>query len=159
MSGELIVKSKSGFRGGISFLLTAVVVLAVMLPLARMMKNLLEQGMMTQIGFAILVPVLIVVLRPELEKLLPGGGQKGTTEVLPWVIRGGILMLGETEIPLKTIKKVYCWQKGNAWTVNIETTGRNQLFHSVSGPEEEESVQRLYELVDALGYRSQWKEV
>ena len=157
MSGELIVKNKKSTKSLLAFLLTAAVVLAVMLPMARMMKNLLEKGTMTQIGFAILVPVLIVVLRPELEKLLPGG-QKGA-EALPWAIRGGILTLGTREIPLKTIKMVYCWQKGTAWTINIETTGRNQLLRSAGGPEEEESVQRLYELVDALGYRSQWKEV
>ena len=157
MSGELIVKSKSGSRGVLSFLITAAALLAVMLPLARLLRAQLEKGTMTQIGFAILVPVLIVVLRPELEKLLPGGKQGVVT--MPWAIHGGILTLGETEIPLKTIKRVYCWQKDSAWTINIETTGRNQLLRSVGGPEEEESVQRLYELVDALGYRSQWKEV
>ena len=157
MSGELIVKNKGGAKGALSFLVTAALVLVVMLPLARMMLTRMATGMLTQIGIAILVPVLIVVLRPEMEKLLPGGKQ--TTELLPWVIRGGVLTLGETEIPLKTIKMVYCWQKGNAWTINIETTGKNQLLRSVGGADEEESVQRLYDLVDALGYRSQWKEV
>ena len=157
MSGELIVKNKNGSKRALSFLVTAVVVLAVMLPLARMLRTQLEKGTMTQIGFAILIPVLIVVVRPEMEKLFFGGKQ--VTEILPWSISSGSLMLGDTEIPLKTIKMVYCWQKGNAWTVNIETTGKNQLLRSVGGPDEEESVQRLYELVDALGYRSQWKEV
>ena len=157
MSGELIVKNKNRLKSALSFLVTAVVVLAVMLPLARMLRTQLEKGTMTQIGFAILIPVLIVVVRPEMDKLFSGGKQ--VTEILPWSISSGSLMLGETEIPLKTIKMVYCWQKGNAWTVNIETTGKNQLLRSVSGPDEEESVQRLYELVDALGYRSQWKEV
>ena len=157
MSGELIVKNKNRLKSALSFLVTAVVVLAVMLPLARMLRTQLEKGTMTQIGFAILIPVLIVVVRPEMDKLFSGGKQ--VTEILPWSISSGSLMLGDTEIPLKTIKMVYCWQKGNAWTVNIETTGKNQLLRSVSGPDEEESVQRLYELVDALGYRSQWKEV
>ena len=157
MSGELIVKNKNRLKSALSFLVTAVVVLAVMLPLARMLRTQLEKGTMTQIGFAILIPVLIVVVRPEMDKLFSGGKQ--VTEILPWSISSGSLMLGDTEIPLKTIKMVYCWQKGNAWTVNIETTGKNQLLRSVGGPDEEESVQRLYELVDALGYRSQWKEV
>ena len=157
MSGELIVKNKNRSKSALSFLVTAVVVLAVMLPLARMLRTQLEKGTMTQIGFAILIPVLIVVVRPEMDKLFSGGKQ--VTEILPWSISSGSLMLGDTEIPLKTIKMVYCWQKGNAWTVNIETTGKNQLLRSVGGPDEEESVQRLYELVDALGYRSQWKEV
>lgn len=157
MSGELIVKNKKGGKGFLSFLITAAVVLAVMIPLARMLRVQLEKGTMTQIGFAILVPVLIVVLRPEMEKLLSGG--KEPNMALPWSIANGVFMLGETRIPLKTIKMVYCWQKGSAWTINIETTGSNQLLRSVDGPDKEESVQRLYELVDALGYRSQWKEV
>lgn len=157
MSGELIVKNKKGGKGFLSFLITAAVVLAVMIPLARMLRVQLEKGTMTQIGFAILVPVLIVVLRPEMEKLLSGG--KEPNMALPWCIANGVFMLGETQIPLKTIKMVYCWQRGSAWTINIETTGRNQLLRSVDGPDKEESVQRLYELVDALGYRSQWKEV
>ena len=157
MSGELIVKNKNGSKRALSFLVTAAVVLAVMLPMARMLRDQIEKGTLTQIGFAILIPVLIVVVRPEMEKLFSGGKQ--VTETLPWSISGGTLMLGETEIPLKTIKMVYCWQKGSAWTINIETTGKNQVLRSVDGPDEEESVQRLYELVDALGYRSQWKEV
>lgn len=157
MSGELIVKNKKGGKGFLSFLITAAVVLAVMIPLARMLRVQLEKGTMTQIGFAILVPVLIVVLRPEMEKLLSGG--KEPNMALPWCIANGVFMLGETQIPLKTIKMVYCWQRGSAWTINIETTGSNQLLRSVDGPDKEESVQRLYELVDALGYRSQWKEV
>lgn len=157
MSGELIVKNKKGGKGFLSFLITAAVVLAVMIPLARMLRVQLEKGTMTQIGFAILVPVLIVVLRPEMEKLLSGG--KEPNMALPWCIANGVFMLGETQIPLHTIKMVYCWQRGSAWTINIETTGRNQLLRSVDGPDKEESVQRLYELVDALGYRSQWKEV
>ena len=157
MSGELIVKNKGGSKSVLSFLVTAALVLVVMLPMAHVMKGLLEKGTMTQIGFAILIPVLIVVIRPQTERLFSSGKQ--VTKTLPWSISGGILMLGETEIPMKTIKMVYCWQKGSAWTINIETTGKNQVFRSVGGPDEEESVQRLYELVDALGYRSQWKEV
>ena len=157
MSGKLIVKNKNGTKSVLSFLITAVVVLAVMIPMARMLLTRAQTGLLTQIGIAILVPVLIVVLRPEMDKLLSGGKQISNT--LPWVIQNGTLMLGDTEIPLKTIKMVYCWQKGSAWTINIETTGKNQLLRSVSGPDEEESIQRLYELVDALGYRSQWKEV
>lgn len=156
MSGELLVKNQKGGKSALSFLITAAVVLAVMLPMARMLLGSEKTGLLTQIGFAILVPVLIVLLRPQMDRLLSGG--KTPAGTLPWRIADGALTLGETEIPLKTIKMVYCWQKGSAWTVNIETTGKNQLLRSVDGEDEEESVQRLYELVDALGYRSQWKE-
>lgn len=156
MSGELLVKNQKGGKSALSFLITAAVVLAVMLPMARMLLGSDKTGLLTQIGFAILVPVLIVLLRPQMDRLLSGG--KAPVGTLPWRIADGALTLGETVIPLKTIKMVYCWQKGSAWTVNIETTGKNQLLRSVDGDDEEESVQRLYELVDALGYRSQWKE-
>ena len=158
MSGELIVKNKGGSKSVLSFLITAVVVLAVMLPMARMMQNLLEKGTMTQIGFAILIPVLIVVVRPEMEKLLSGGKQN-PVRTIPWSIRNRTLTLGETEIPMKSIKNVYCWQKNGRWTINIETTGKNQLLHSAEGADAEDSIQSLYDLVDVLGYRSQWKEL
>ena len=158
MSGELIVKTKGGSKSVLSFLITAAVVLAVMLPMARMMQNLLEKGTMTQIGFAILIPVLIVVLRPEMEKLLTGG-RKEPVRTIPWSIRNRTLALGDTEIPMKSIKNVHCWQKNGRWTINIETTGKNQLLHSAEGAEAEDSIQSLYDLVDALGYRSQWKEI
>ena len=67
-----------------------------------------------------------------------------------------LLTLGETEIPQKTIKMVYSWEKDGDWTVNIETTGKNQLLRSVEG--DARSVRQLYALVDALGFRSQWRE-
>ena len=159
MSGELIVKNKGGSKSALSFLITAVVVLAVMLPMARMMRNLLEKGTMTQIGFAILIPVLIVVLRPEMEKFLTSGRKEEPVRNIPWSIRNRTLTLGETESPMKSIKMVHCWQKNGQWTINIETTGKNQLLHSAEGADAEDSIQSLYDLVDALGYRSQWKEI
>jgi hypothetical protein len=54
---------------------------------------------------------------------------------------------------------VHCWQKNGAWTINIETTGKNRLLKSADGADAEDSIQSLYDLVEALGYRSQWKEV
>ena len=158
MSGEVIVKNKSGSKGTLSFLVTAAVVLAVMLPMARVLLTRIQTGLLTQIGIAVLVPVLIVVLRPEMDKLISGGKQE-PVQTIPWSIQNRILTLGETEIPMKTIKMVYCWQKNGRWTINIETTGKNQLLHSAEGAEAEDSIQSLYDLVDALGYRSQWKEV
>ena len=149
MSGELIVKNNDSKKNLLAFLITAVVVLAVMLPLARML--------LTQIAIAILVPVLIVVLQPEMMKLLSGG--RKVTSTIPWSVQNRVLMLGDAEIPMKSIKKVHCWQKNGTWTINIETTGKNQVFHSADGADAEDSIQSLYDLVDALGYRSQWREV
>lgn len=156
MSGELIVKNKKGAKWALSFLITAAVVLVVMVPLARMLRTQLERGTMTQIGFAVLVPVLIWLLHPQMLKLISGGKQG--VQSVRWTIQNGTLTLGDVAIPLKTIKMVYCWQKNDAWTINIETTGKNQLLRSVDGPEAERSTQSLYDLVEALGYRAQWKE-
>ena len=156
MSGELIVKNKDSKKNLLAFLITAAAVLAVMLPMARMLLTRAQTGMMTQIAVAILVPVLIVVLQPEMMKLLSGG--KNPVSVIPWSIRNRVLMLGDAEIPMKSIKKVHCWQKNGEWTINIETTGKNRLLRSADGADAEDSIQSLYDLVDALGYRSQWKE-
>ena len=49
--------------------------------------------------------------------------------------------------------------RSGAWTINIETTGKNRLLKSADGADAEDSIQSLYDLVEALGYRSQWKEV
>ena len=148
MSGELTIKRSGGWRKAAALGITAAVILLVMLPMARMLSARLQAGLMTQIGIAILVPVLIWLLYPQMMKLLPGG--KRACETLRWTIRDGVL------IPLKTIKMVYCWEKDGNWTVNIETTGKNQLLRSVEG--DARSVRQLYALVDALGYRSQWRE-
>ena len=157
MSGELIVKSNDGKKKLLAFLITAAVVLAVMIPMARMLLTRAQTGLMTQIAIAVLVPVLIVVVQPEMMKLLSGG--KNPVSVIPWSIRNRVLTLGDIEIPQKSIKMVYCWQKNGSWTINIETTGKNQLLRSADGADAEDSIQSLYDLVDALGYRAQWKEV
>ena len=154
MSGELTIKRSGGWRKAAVLGITAAVILLIMLPMARMLSTRLQAGLMSQIGIAILVPVLIWLLYPQMMKLLPGG--KEACETLRWTIQDGVLNLGETEIPQKSIKMVYCWEKDGSWTVNIETTGKNQLLRSVEG--DARSVRQLYALVDALGYRGQWRE-
>lgn len=161
MSGELTIKNDSGLaKRLLGLVITAAVVLAVTVPLLRSLAVRSangEPGLMTQVAMAILVPVLIWLLHPQMMNLLPGGKQKNAT--LRWTIQNSVLTLGDREIPLSSIKMVHCWQKGDSWTVNIETTGRNQLLRSAEGEEAARSVRQLYALVDALGYRSQWREV
>lgn len=158
MSGEVTIKSSSGWQSRmLALLITAVVVIMLTLPVVRSLTARAQTGMMTQIGIAIVVPVLIWLLYPQMMKLLPGGQKKN--ETLRWSIQSGDLTLGETVIPLRTIKMVHCWQKEGSWTINIETTGKNQLLRSAEGEEAARSVRQLYALVDALGYRSQWREV
>ena len=94
MSGELTIKRSGGWRKAAALGITAVVVILVMLPMARMLSTRLEAGLMPQIGIAILVPVLIWLLYPQMMKLLPG--DKSASETLRWTIRDGMLTLGET---------------------------------------------------------------
>lgn len=158
MSGEVTIKSSSGWQSRLlALIITAAVTLAVMIPIMRTLETRAQTGMMTQIGIAILVPVLIWLLYPQMMKLLPGSAKKNQT--LPWSIQNGTLTLGGAVIPQNTIKMVHCWQKEDAWTINIETTGKNYLLRSVEGEQAARSVRQLYALVDALGYRSQWREV
>lgn len=154
MSGELTIKRSGGWRKAAALGITAAVIILVMLPMARMLSTRLQTGLMTQIGIAILVPVLIWLLYPQMMKLLPG--DKSASETMRWTIQSGVLTLGDAVVPQKSIKMVYCWEKDGSWTVNIETTGKNQLLRSVEG--DARSVRQLYALVDALGYRSQWRE-
>ena len=154
MSGELTIKRSGGWQKAAALGITAVVILLIMLPMARMLSARLRSGLMTQIGIAILVPVLIWLLYPQMMKLLPGA--KSASETMRWTIQSGVLTLGDAVVPQKSIKMVYCWEKDGSWTVNIETTGKNQLLRSVEG--DARSVRQLYALVDALGYRSQWRE-
>lgn len=154
MSGELTIKRSGGWRKAAALGITAAVIILVMLPMARMLSTRLQTGLMTQIGIAILVPVLIWLLYPQMMKLLPG--DKSASETMRWTIQSGVLTLGDAVVPQKSIKMVYCWEKDGNWTVNIETTGKNQLLRSVEG--DARSMRQLYALVDALGYRSQWRE-
>lgn len=153
MSGELILKKRDSWQKRLlALLVTAVVTLAVVWPMVRVMARRTEGGPLSQFGLAIVVPLIYYLML----QLLTG---KGSSEVVPWHIEGGLLMLGDTSIPLESIKMVHCWKQDQKWTVNIETTGKNQLLRACTeGEEKERSVQRLYELVDALGYRAQWKE-
>ena len=73
MSGELTIKRSGGWRKAAALGITAAVILLIMLPMARMLSARLRSGLMTQIGIAVLVPVLIWLLYPQMMKLLPGG--------------------------------------------------------------------------------------
>ena len=61
---------------------------------------------------------------------------------------------------------MYCWPNrdalghtGAGWTINIETTGKNQVLRSLTeGEDLERSVGQLRALVEALGYGSRWEE-
>ena len=83
-----------------------------------------------------------------------------------WRVTPDTLYLGETAIPRSSIRQVYCWpnrdalgHKGTGWTINIETTGKNQVLRSLTeGEDLERSVQQLRAMVVALGYGDRWEE-
>lgn len=159
MAGELTLKSGWGKKNFLALVITAAVTLAVALPVLRMLASRAENGqlgLMTQVGVAIVVPIVIWLLYPQMRTLLGGEAR----QTLHWSLWDGVLTLGDAVIPQNTIKMVYCWKKNDSWTINIETTGKNYLLRALDeGTEKDRSIQRLYDLVDALGYRSQWKEV
>lgn len=155
MSGELTIKHSGGWkRRLLALAITAAVIILLMVPVVRMLKDSLQGSVVLQMVVAIVVSVLIWLLHPQMMNLLPG--EKAPSETLRWTVQNGMLTLGDTVIPQKSIKMVYCWQKDENWTINIETTGKNHLLRSVDG--DARSVRQLYALVDALGYRSQWRE-
>lgn len=161
MSGELILEKASQWKGtALALLLScllaggAAVVCLRYLPL---------EGMKMTICAAVLVYVLFRVLYPVFARLFirEERDQAGTWRVTP-----DTLYLNDLAIPRSNIKMVYCWPNRNAlghssagWTVNIETTGKNQLLRSLtSGEEADRSVRQLRALVVALGYGAQWRE-
>lgn len=81
------------------------------------------------------------------------------SRVLTWTLTADSLILGETSISRDSIRMVHCWKKGESWTVNIETSGKNHLLRTLSGGEgAKRSAQQMRALVTALGYQAQWKE-
>ena len=128
--------------------------------MALCLRRLSLTGMGLAITAALTAYVLFRVLYPIFDQAFSKGerGEGGTWRVTP-----DTLYLNDAAIPRNTIKMVHCWPNrdalghaGTGWTVNIETTGKNQLLRSVEG--DARSVRQLYALVDALGYRSQWRE-
>lgn len=123
----------------------------------------LEEGLARAALAAVLAYVIFRVFYPVIAGAL-GRGQTGRT--VTWRLDGETLDLGELKIPRASIKMVHCWpnrdalgHQGGGWTVNIETTGKNQVLRTLTeGEDLERSVTGLRALVAALGYDSQWQE-
>ena len=157
MSGELILENRGLGRILPVLLLSgagAAVVSGVLLSLVHL------QGGALAVTAALVAYVLFRVLYPAVGGMLPGGG----TQTVIWRMTGTDLILGEKTIPLRSIKMVHCWPARDAlghqsagWTVNIETTGKNEVLHSLrEGEGAESSALRLRAMVMALGYEDNW---
>ena len=159
MSGELILDQ--GSWGRTLFALAGSIVLSLAVTFLTV-SRLSMKGLSLAVVAALMAYVLFRLLYPMFIGMFPN--QKERT--LVWIVTPETLTLDETVILRSTIKMVHCWPNrdalghaGKGWTVNIETTGKNQLLRSL--PEGEAAVRsaaQLRALVIALGYGSQWTE-
>ena len=161
MSGELILENNGRWKQTVPAVLVTCLLAGGLLALC--LRRLSLKGMGLAITAALLAYVLFRVLYPVFAQLFAKGerGQAGTWRVTP-----DTLYLNDLAIPRDTIKMVHCWPNrdalghpGAGWTVNIETTGKNQLLRSLTeGEEVDHAVRQLRALVVALGYGAQWQE-
>ena len=158
MSGELTLEKTNWMGTLLAVLLAcAVTVVLMLLFLPHLGLTGFARGAVAALGAF----VIFRLLYPMTAGMFPGGREETT-----WMVTADKLVLGQTEIPLDTIKTVHCWpnrdalgQKGRGWTVNIETTGKNTLLRSCTKEQEaKQSARQLRALVTALGYGSAWAE-
>lgn len=158
MSGELTLEKTNWMGTLLAVLLAcAVTVVLMLLFLPRLGLTGFSRGAVAALG----AYVIFRLLYPMTASLFPGNKEETT-----WTVTADKLVLGQREIPLDTIKMVHCWpnrdalgQQGSGWTVNIETTGKNQLLRSCTKEQDaKESARQLRALVIALGYGSAWAE-
>ena len=158
MSGELTLEKTNWMGTLLAVLLAcAATVVLMLLFLPHLGLTGFARGAVAALG----AYVIFRLLYPMTAGMFPGGREETT-----WMVTADKLVLGQTEIPLDTIKTVHCWpnrdalgQKGSGWTVNIETTGKNALLRSCTKEQEaKQSARQLRALVTALGYGSAWAE-
>ena len=163
MTGELILKNGKRWKQILpAVVLTVVATFACVWPLIHHVK---AAGMMKGIMAALITYILFRTLYPALAGMMPGGAKVLRTA---WSVTGDALTIGEDRIALADIKLVHCWPNRDAlghqlsgWIVNIETKPghKNRILYSLDeGQEVETSVERLHELVTALGYGARWVE-
>ena len=161
MSGKLILEKEEGWKQVLPAL--ALSVAATVLVVLLLVIRIPLEGMAQKIVVALLTYLIFRVFYRTACQLLPG---RETTRTLTWTLTEDALTLGGTVIPRESIRQVHCWPNRDAlghertgWTVNIETTGKNQVLRSVTeGPGVDISARQLRELVAALGYGDRWKE-
>ena len=160
MSGELMLKKSEGGRYVLTLLLAcAAAGVLTWIALSRLHMG----GLALTVTAALLCYVLFRVLYPAVSQLL---GKGEAVRTVTWTVTGDALVLDGRNIPLDSIKQVHCWPNRDAlghsepgWTVNIETTGKNQVLRSLKeGENVERSARQLRALVIALGYQSRWPE-
>ena len=147
MSGEIRLET-GGWRQWVPWLLS----LAVSVPLLFLAVSYMARrglaGWGLQIGSAVIALALYWGLKSYLTPLFAGGGR-----TVRWTLTEDALDLGGDIIPRVSIRKVYCWKKGENHIVNIETDGKKHLLlRPAPGGDE-----ALRALVEALGYGRNWE--
>ena len=158
MSGELTLE-KTNWMGTLFAVLVSVLIAGglTVLIMSRLHVTGIGQAVTAGLG----AYVIFRLLYPVTAGMFPGGRAETT-----WAVTADKLVLGQREIPRSAIKMVHCWpnrdalgHQGAGWTVNIETTGKNELLRSRTGEKEaKQSARQLRALVVALGYGSAWAE-
>ena len=158
MSGELTLE-KTNWMGTLFAVLVSVLIAGglTVLIMSRLHVTGLGQAVTAGLG----AYVIFRLLYPMTAGMFPGGRAETTRTVT-----ADKLVLGQREIPRSAIKMVHCWpnrdalgHQGAGWTVNIETTGKNELLRSRTGEKEaKQSARQLRALVVALRYGSAWAE-
>ena len=161
MSGKLTLESGGGWKHTVP--VTALSILAALAAAWFVATQLRLTGWTLTIAAALTAYVVFRMLYGLLDRALPSTIPIRTAD---WSLTEDALTLDGQTIPRDTIRQVHCWPNRDAlghslpgWSVNIETTGRNQLLRSLAeGPLADRSVQQLHDLVDALGYGVRWPE-
>ena len=147
MSGEIQLE-QGGWRRWAPWLVSLAAAVLLLLAAAAYMARRGLSGIGLQIGSAVIALALYWGLKSYLTPLFAGGGR-----TVRWTLTEDVLDLGGDIIPRVSIRKVYCWKKGENHIVNIETDGKKHLLlRPAPGGDE-----ALRALVEALGYGRNWE--
>ena len=165
MSGTLLVEQENRWRRTLPAVLLSAVGAGALTWLAfiSLPQGIFSSELALVACMALLAYVLFRVLYPAAVRLMPGGD---AVQSIPWTVDDDALTLNGTALPRSAIKMVHVWPNRDAlgirsagWVVNIETTGKNRVFRSLSeGENADRSAQSLEMLVTALGYGRQWEQ-
>ena len=159
MSGILILQGRGGWKRGVAvFAVSALFTALSVLPMAR---HLPLTGMSRA---AVVALTAYALVRVSYRAFDTGLRRREAPAELTWRLTEDTLTIGDDAIPRRSIRMVHCWPNRDAlghtlpgWTVNIETDGKNRVLRTLTEGEAE-SVERLRQLVEALGYGRCWHE-
>ena len=147
MSGEIRLEA-GGWRRWAPWLVSLAAAVLLLLAAVLYMSRRGLSGIALQVGSAVIALALYWALKSWLTPLFAGGGR-----TVRWSLTEDALDLGGEIISRASIRRVYCWKKGERHIVNIETTDKHRLLRPA--PEADGALRAL---VEALGYGQAWEE-